>query len=209
MFFYVLFPFLLLLQKKQLKVFVVLTVILYVLAQYFHLRYYPERHSLSDNIVDTVFFNPVMHISQFMIGMVGAFIYGMIKNKALKLTWVPLVLFLIIVILITERPENISYHVGLIAPVFMFFIISVAVYQPKFLTLKPLVYLGEISYGIYILQQPVWKFFGNINTRHIHIPDQIFFWIALGLLVCIASLSYTYIEVPLKRKISNLGVKQR
>ena len=207
MFFYFIFPFLLLLQKKNLKIFAALTVVLYTLAQYFHLKYYPDRHSLPDNIVDTVFFNPVMHINQFMIGMIGAYLYGLMKNKGKNLKWLPFVLFAVIVFLIAERPENISYQVGLISPIFMVFIISIALCQPRVLNYKPLVYLGEISYGIYILQQPVYKLAGNFNTLHLHIPPDIFFWLALLLLIAIASFSYNYIEVPLKRKITGLKLR--
>jgi len=203
--FYILFPFLLLLQKRSRAVFTALTMVLYLAAQYFHQKYYPIRHSLNDNIVDTIFFNPLMHISQFLIGMVGGSVYFANKNKSHTYRWLPLVLFAAIVLLIACRPEDVSYHVGLIAPVFMLFIISVATYRPRVLELAPLVFLGEISYGIYILQQPVYKLLLNLNRIYIHLGETWLFWIALVALIAISSASYFWFERPVKRLISRGG----
>ncbi len=209
MFFYVLFPLLLVLQNKNIRIFIVLTILLFIASQYFHLKYYPQRRALDDNIVDTVFFNPVIHLSQFLLGMIGGYIYNARKNFARLPGWLPSVLFVVIVLLIAYRPENISYHTGLIAPLFMLLIIGIAINQPRMLGVKPFVYLGEISYGIYILQQPVYKYFDAINKAHWHMPKQYFFWLALALLLLIASATYYTIEMPLRKKIGSMrwGIK--
>lgn len=204
MFFYALFPLFLLLLNRNRTVFVSVMAILFILAQYFHLKYYAQRWSLPDSIVDTVFFNPVMHISQFLIGMIGGYLF--INNKTImpKSSWGTLALFCLVVLLIAARPDNISYQVGLIAPVFMLFIFSVAVSQPTFLNAKTFVFLGEISYGIYILQFPVFKVLKAINERYMHISVQYFFFIGLAVLLVVSALSYVLFEKPLRRKINAL-----
>ena len=206
MFFYILFPFLLLLLNKNLKVFVGITVALFLISQYFHLKYCPApyRWSLPDSIVDTVFFNPVMHINQFLIGMAGGYLFENNKFTPGNFKWSSLVFFVIIILLIAFRPENISYQAGLIAPAFMLFILCTAISNPKILNAGGFVFLGEISYGIYILQFPVIKFLEAVNAGHWHIPNQYFFFISLGVLLAAASFTYYYVEKPLRRKISSL-----
>jgi len=207
--FYVLFPLLLLFQKKSFRSFIILTAVLYLGAQYFHLKYYPQRHSLDDNIVDTIFFSPEIHISQFLIGMIGAGIFNKIRYTVPKYRFLPLAMFAVIILLIAYRPENLSYQVGLIAPLFMLLILFIAISDPKSLNFRPLVYLGEISYGIYILQQPVHKYLEAMNTQYLHIPIQVFFWFALGVLIAVASATYYLIELPLRKKISAITFKRK
>lgn len=204
MFFYALFPLLLLLLNKNRPAFVSVMVLLFLLAQYFHLKYYAQRWSLPDSIVDTVFFNPVMHINQFLIGMTGGYLFLNKRTIMPKSGWVTLALFGLMVALIAARPDKLSYQVGLIAPVFMLFIFSVAVSQPTFLNAKAFVFLGEISYGIYILQFPIFKFLKAINERYMHISVQYFFFIGLAVLLVVSALSYVMFEKPLRRKINTL-----
>jgi len=208
MFFYILFPFFLLLLNKNAKAFAAITLVLFIASQAFHLEYYSVRWSLPDSIVDTVFFNPAMHINQFMIGMIGGYLFSKNKLPAERYKWSALILFCCIILLIAFRPENISYQVGLIAPVFMLFILCVAICNPKILNVKGFIFLGEISYGIYILQFPVYKFLEVFNERLVHMPKQFFFYFALFILLLAASLSYRFIEQPLRRKISSLKLNR-
>jgi peptidoglycan/LPS O-acetylase OafA/YrhL len=208
MFFYLLFPFLLVLQKKSTWLFGSITLTLFILSQYFHLKYFPQRHSLPDNIVDTVFFNPAIHLSQFLTGMMGGYVFTKIRETAPRLKYLPLAIFAVIIALLAYRPEKVSYHVGLIAPLFLLLILSIAVNNTKTLNFRPLVYLGEISYGIYILQQPIYSFLDILNQRHLHLAPLYFFWFALGVLILIASVSYHLMELPLKKRINAFGVKR-
>ncbi|MCD6010982.1 MAG: hypothetical protein K0Q79_844 [Flavipsychrobacter sp.] len=204
MLFYAVFPFFLLLLNKNTKLFIGITVVLFLLSQYFHLKYYTSRWSLPDSIVDTVFFNPVMHISQFLIGMIGGYLYTNNRSSMPKSNWIAAGLLLLIIALIIYRPDNVSYHVGLIAPVFMIFVLSVAVNNASILNLQWFVFLGEISYGIYILQFPVFKFLEAVNKQYMHIPKQYFFFLGLLALLLVSALSYMFIEKPLRKKINSL-----
>ena len=208
MFFYLLFPLMLLIQKRSIQLFATITVVLFVIAQYFHLRYFPDRRSLPDNIVDTVFFSPFIHFSQFLLGMIGGYIFNRIKDTAPRIHLLPLGLFVVIILLIAYRPENLSYHVGFIAPLFLAMIISIAINNTRTLNFRPLVYLGEISYGIYILQQPVYTFCDVMNQRHLHIPKLYFFYLVLAALITAAAASYHIMELPLRKWISKTSTRK-
>jgi peptidoglycan/LPS O-acetylase OafA/YrhL len=209
-FFYLVFPLLLVLLKRKTRSFIIMAILLYVCSQAIHLYYYPLRHTLNSNIIDTVFFNPIIHINQFLIGMIGGFLFGKIDAPNNKYRWLLWTTFLTILALMIFLPYNVSCHVGLVAPVFMLFIIGLGVRNPVLLNIKPAVFIGAISYGIYILQLPVFMFFVFINNKYIHIQKQYFFYFFLCMLVLIAAASFTFFEKPLRNKINalNFGAKK-
>jgi peptidoglycan/LPS O-acetylase OafA/YrhL len=204
MLFYLLFPFLLLLQKKNIRLFVLLTILAYVVTQVSFFIFFKRNFTL---IYNWNFFqyHPVMHINQFMIGMVGGYIFKEVGPTAKRYSFLPFLLFCAIVVLIIIKPIIIFYEVGFIAPVFMLFIISTAITNPTFLNFKPFVFLGEISYGIYILQFPVKELANSYEPLTRHFTEQQFFFVTLGLLIIAATISYYLIERPLRRIISNIS----
>ncbi|HEY7611001.1 MAG TPA: acyltransferase [Alphaproteobacteria bacterium] len=78
------------------------------------------------------------------------------------------------------------------------------------LSLRPLVFLGNISYSIYALHQPIgfyWEWYGprEFDIDLGSIPDfALYFAIVLGL----SALSYLYVELPLRRRIRRWGKPQ-
>ena len=67
----------------------------------------------------------------------------------------------------------------------------------KFLSLRPLILLGEASYGIYILQIPVSYLFHTMPPSY---EWSTFALYSLGL-IAISLLSLRYIEAPLRSRI--------
>jgi peptidoglycan/LPS O-acetylase OafA/YrhL len=208
MLFYILFPLFLFIEKRNTKFFVTITILLFIVSQFIHLRYYQGGIKLSEKVEGYTFYHPFIHMSQFLLGMIGGYLYKKMKNSDRKYKLLPILLFCAIVLLIAFRPVYISYHVGLLAPLFMLFILSVAINDPKLLNIKGLVFLGEISYGIYILQFPVYKFFDAVNTKYTHMPAQYFFYFSLTMLLLCAAISYTFFEKPLRRKINSISFKR-
>ena len=207
MLFYILFPLLLLMEKRSIRLFTAITITLFIVSQGIHLWYYQGGIKLSEKIEGYTFYNPLIHMSQFLIGMIGGYLYKRYTGTK-RFIFFPTILFVAIILLIVFRPESLSYHVGLIAPVFMLFILFTAINDPRILNINAVVFLGEISYGIYILQFPVYKFFDAMNARYMHIPEPYFFWFALCMLILAASISYTIFEKPLRRKINSISFKK-
>ena len=58
------------------------------------------------------------------------------------------------------------FHNGMFAPLYLLVVYLVSLEEgllKKILTLKPLIYLGEISYGIYLFQCPLIFFISEKN----------------------------------------------
>jgi peptidoglycan/LPS O-acetylase OafA/YrhL len=75
------------------------------------------------------------------------------------------------------------------------------------LALPALAFLGEISYSLYILQQPVY----TLYTRYIlyngnFVPDRDFY-IYTVMLIAIASVSYLFFEKPCKTAILRFNAR--
>jgi len=66
-----------------------------------------------------------------------------------------------------------------------------------------LVWLGEISYGVYILHWPVWYFVSGFATTFLHVEIDNFalLIVYLGLVLVAAGLGFKYIERPGRRAI--------
>ena len=86
----------------------------------------------------------------------------------------------------------------------------------KILELKPLVYTGKISYGIYVYHPFVYFFLPRLLDRigldFFLLPPLLQFTLALGSTLAIAALSWRFIENPinsLKSRFADNGVKHR
>ena len=73
----------------------------------------------------------------------------------------------------------------------------------KLSNLKFLIFLGEISFGIYILQKPIFMAIKGVFTAFNWYQPILQFYISLIGLLLVSALSYHYFENPLRRKISN------
>ncbi len=206
MFFYLLFPVLLLVQKRNSRVFIAAAVLIYLLTQIiFSLCFQGADHVESFNFL---VYNPVMHVNEFLIGMVGGYLFKRIKRTGKKYWLAPVAIFFVMLLLLALRPLNFYYDVGLIAPVFMAFILATAYYNPAFLNVKALVILGEISYGIYIFQFPVHELVQWLNV-YMKLPFPVFFYFSLLALCLVATLSYYFVERPVRDKINAITFRKR
>ena len=102
------------------------------------------------------------------------------------------------------------FHNGLLVIFFIPFIILLSVNNGFFSKLfqnKMFVFLGEISYGIYILQKPVLVWLMGVNTK-MNIKNQTaLFYIYVTCLIIASALSYQYIETPLRNFIKKVKIK--
>lgn len=201
--FYLLFPFFLQFQKSSNKLFICVTITLYITSAIIH-QILADIFLKTGRLEAYAYYKPYLHFNQFLIGMLGAQVFNskLLKNYSF-LTAVSLAAILVFMCF----DFGVSAHDGLLAPVFALFIGSIAISEPSFLKIRPLVFLGEISYGIYILQRPVHNYFKLIYFKFAK-NETAGFFIYLFILIAVSAILYYLVEIPCKNWINNIGNKK-
>jgi peptidoglycan/LPS O-acetylase OafA/YrhL len=201
MFFYLLFPALLAFANKDTRRFLWFVATFFLVSQVVHLmmvaKYKPQWGTAFHEFV---YYFPLFHFNQFFVGMAGGYLYFQYKKRLIKYSslW-PL---LTIILLVSVVPAAVSLHNGLLAPLFMLLVVAVALNNAAFLRWRPLVFLGEVSYGIYIFQEPVHKYVEDMNARYLHIPPQAIFYFYVLVLVGVAAICYYLVERPIRNMLN-------
>ncbi|WDF59091.1 acyltransferase [Flavobacterium sp. KACC 22758] len=166
--------------------------------------FYEENESSS--MRDLLMYNPLMHINEFLIGnLAGYFFIKKIQDKRSNYDF-PVLVIIGLVFLALKLPLNLNFHNGLLAVLFIPLIILISLNNGFITTLfqkKAFVFLGEISFGIYILQFPVYSLISAFSiNKYLHLNDPtIVFFLRLVILIILSSFTYIYIEKPLGNKI--------
>lgn len=210
-FFYALFPFLLnnIYNKKPIKTLFLPILLFWLISQLaFHLflssPFYSDYPSKSHEFI---YYFPPLHLNEFLIGnLAGLLFTNKIIPQNKNYDWL-IILILISIILIFKNPIGLNFHNGMISLLFAPLILFFASNKGKITTLfrhKFFVFLGEISFGVYILQIPVFFFTKNI-FKFLNITDpQVSFYCFSTILIIISALSYIFIETPLRNKIKDI-----
>ena len=156
---------------------------------------------------------PLFHLNQFLIGIIAGIFYlkGVKKSNGLFLFSV---LFLVACLpFVSKGLIAIVYHDGLLAPIFALLIIGAASSEKlikKILSWPLLVKAGDASYGIYILQVPVYvgvykayMFFNIFN----YLGEEGRFYSCLLILILISYLSSRTFEVWARKKLIDIGFR--
>jgi len=147
---------------------------------------------------DFLFYFPLMHINEFVIGNFLGFIYLKFNNIRRNFDLLIIAIFALMLFLLS-LDTVINYHDGLMAICFMP-LISTAFSN------KHLILLGEASYSIYILQNPI-KGLIYFLFKKLHVNNEnLMFYTYLLLLIMISISCYYFIEVPAKNWLKNLKV---
>jgi peptidoglycan/LPS O-acetylase OafA/YrhL len=113
----------------------------------------------------------------------------------------PAALALLIGVLFIAPPQYGLWESLLLAPIFV-----MVIYGNRFhglLTSAPLLYLGTISYSIYVLHGLILHFFAQLIVRRVGGGDcsAIVYWALIGIagisVIAVSSLSYRFVELPL------------
>lgn len=213
-FFYVMFPLLLLIARKSgTRNFILLAVFLWALsiAQNYLVQkafYDPSCQQCGDFIM----YFPPWHLNTFISGMAAGLVFLQLRGK-IKTTG-PLPLFIalagiacIIPVLVTDNPIKHLMHSGMLAPFYAMIVLGFSLDKTiiaRVMSFRPMQFLGEISYGIYLLQFPVWfswdYFTKNTAFKLESTPG---FYLVAGTLLIVSGLSYHYIEKPARIYIRN------
>jgi len=145
-------------------------------------------------------FFPLLHLNEFFAGNILG-LYLISKSFSLKLSLLSLSVFLLLLLLLHSNIPSVYFHDGLLAPVFcllIFLISSDSWFLSTLFKNKYLVILGEISYGIYIYQLPIYKLSSYLFVNILKFNQPIFqFYLNLVILIIFSFLSYKFIESPI------------
>ncbi|MEI6649926.1 MAG: acyltransferase [Candidatus Moraniibacteriota bacterium] len=151
------------------------------------------------------------------------FLFGMLLYELYRVDWgrkylsknsVWLLITIIVVMVMTFSTPDIVPIIAFAA------IILASVYAEGFcellLSLKPLVYLGTISYSVYIMHFLLMTFlfdylkkFSRIKMEGLDWPTAWLYALAyLAIVILISSLTYRFVEVPLRQKINRAENKK-
>jgi peptidoglycan/LPS O-acetylase OafA/YrhL len=142
---------------------------------------------------------PLWHINEFLIGNIaGLFFVKNRKEKNYDLAVV--VLFIAIILSLIFIPLN--FHNGLMAVFFVPVIYLISCNNgliTKVFALKPLEFLGEISYAIYIIHIPVLYIIRSVLWDYFQISESnTLFWIYMPVLMIVSAGFYQFIEKPMR-----------
>jgi peptidoglycan/LPS O-acetylase OafA/YrhL len=98
--------------------------------------------------------------------------------------------------------DRIFIEGGILSPIFGLWVWQLARSEgllKRLLSQKPFLVLGEASYALYILQEPVVTYFSAAAKRLTHLPWSQLFWVYFALLVAISLLVHRFWESRFKR----------
>ncbi|MEO5643443.1 MAG: acyltransferase [Bacteroidia bacterium] len=206
-FFYLMFPLLLILSRKTgVRNFILLAIVFWIvsigqnmLVQ--HLVYDPN----SSRAGDFIMYFPIWHLNTFISGIACGMLFLSLRDKIKTNGPLPLLcaitgLAAIIFILVSDNPLRQFMHLGMLAPFYAMIVLGVALDKTivaRVLSLKPIQFLGEISYGIYILQFPVWAFMEYATSGSgFDLASAGGFYLCFAVLLLASALSYRFFERP-------------
>ncbi|MDN3695222.1 acyltransferase [Chryseobacterium tructae] len=207
--FYLLFPLLYnYFYSKGNKSIWVVTVIIWIMTQvfcslYVDSSYYKGPHTESHELL---YYFPLMHINEFLVGNLAGLFF--VKNSGQKNYDVPvIIIFGLILLSLIFLPW--FYHNGLMALLFIPLIVLISKNNgvlTKVFSLKPLEYLGEASYAVYITHIPVLYILREVVGKYNFSIDTVF-GIYIIVVILTSILFYQCIEKPLRDYLKKVNIR--
>lgn len=208
LFFYLLFPFLIILFSK-LKYYKfnkgLLTLFLFLLPLL--MLVIPPIHYKS-----LFYVNPFFRIFDFIIGILLFELYERIKNQQRLIHYnileISSVLLLVLFFVFhREFPLVLRYSVYYWLP--MSLLILIFSFQKgfisNFLSNRILILLGEISFGFYMFHQLILKYFKNLNAAYFHIENEYLIISILFIVsILVSYISFIWFENPVNKYLKNV-----
>jgi peptidoglycan/LPS O-acetylase OafA/YrhL len=215
--FYIIFPFFLnSIYKKINKKKVLLLVVLLWVASQLVLNIFLLLDKSYEVFISKEFmiYNPLMHINGFLVGNVaGLYFLKELKDKKRNLDF-SIVAIIMVIVLILKFPLGLNFHNGLLAIFFIPLLILLSLNNgliTKVFKNKFCVFLGEISFGIYILQYPIFSLISAYSVNKYFNIDNVttVFFIRLFILIGLSAVTYVFIEKPIQIKIKNIKFSKK
>jgi len=165
--------------------------------------------------VATIYLHPITKFTIFLFGCLCGRFYLSARGMAVVRKYsVMIIIACLASIIIICRYVGLEHRyiidAGVLSLIYFPFVLAICGLKGttlQILSWKPFLFLGEISYGIYIMQAPVAYYF-----RHFFIGDKeitsigMFFLYTIVLILVCSALYYVY-EVPAKKMIANRKFK--
>lgn len=165
---------------------------------------YPGEPSLMHNITHLM---PIFHWSSFLIGIVAA--YWVVNNQDklyfLGDSWFLIIFFIVICLLIAYAHE-INQALGFVVstpssygPLFGIFMVGLTANKgvlTSVLSAKPFVYLGALSYGVYIFQIIAWLMYQLFLQRYFDFTPAQHLMMGVLFLLIFSAIAHALIENP-------------
>lgn len=219
LFFYFSFPFLLnfFYKKFTLKNIAIWIILFWLISQViFYLIVQTNLITIPIYSARDLHYNPLMHFNEFLIGnLAGLYFINELREK--RKNYSGYILFtLLVLLLLLKFPLGLNYHNGLLSIIFVPLILLISLSTDKFTKFfkkNIFIFLGEISFGMYILQSPIWRIFSDYRMEKYFGLDKdldfnLSFVIRLMILIIFSSISYLYFEKPIRNKIKKFRTKK-
>jgi len=157
-----------------------------------------------------LYYGPFMHLNEFLMGNLFGFIFLQWHKKGyFKTDWALGICFMILLggclllplLKSTGFQPTANFHNGLLAILFGPFILFLALnkgFISRVLSMRLFVYLGEISYCIYILQYPVF----SLLNRVVKFQNQaVNLYLIIAVLLACSMITYKLVELPGKQML--------
>ncbi len=212
MFFYIVFPLVFNYIYKRLnpKYSIIIVVIFFIISQIVLMVLRSGADFLNPSSIFVnhgfIYYSPIMHLNEFLVGNIaGLFLLSKIKQKNYD---IHIVIVFVLIILTLKYNSVFELHNGMLALLFVPLILLLSANNgilTKLLTMKLPVFLGEISYGIYILQYPVNQLWTLQIAPCLNVSNATcYFYLYLLFLIILSAISYKIVEVPLRRLINEI-----
>ncbi|GAA4156991.1 acyltransferase [Chryseobacterium ginsenosidimutans] len=188
----------------------IIAVLIWVVTQFFSNLYvnslmYKGPHTMSHEFGH---YFPLWHINEFLVGNLAGLYF--VKNfRERNYDVVITLIFIAILLSLIFIPLN--FHNGLMAVLFIpliYLISSNNGILTKVFSLKPLEYLGEISYAVYIIHIPVLYILRSVLWENFQVYEHnAVFWIYIPVLIIISGLFYQFIEKPLRDYLKKIKIR--
>ncbi len=172
---------------------------------------------------DYLHFFPLFHLCSFLLGISGAMVYMKLCSinyeEAAFRFFSSLAVFVsgVLVFVVLDNLHFVSGFYGrplltggsLLAPVFLLLIFSCACFESSWQGIRlpqPLLLLGEASFALYILQEPVYAIYKYLSGGFFS-DSRVGFMAFFALLVWLSLIVHRYFEQPIQRMLRQKNYK--
>lgn len=208
-FFYATFPLISwVFHRMKWRLFSILILIAWILGLMQHIYFVEVLYDANRYYLDQfILYFPLFHFTTFLAGFYGGKLVHKLRGFSYPsyfYTFLAIIgILLFIGILSTENLIRLYGHNGSLAPIFLMICIGLSMDQkvfPRLIGSRRFIFLGDISYSVYMWQFPVFLWFTHILG--VEKLGQGQFLVFVVSLITISALSFKWIEEPIRKRIS-------